>query len=83
MIERCQQGDLLFPLVNFLVLSMDNITAMEFKRYDSANYQKARARSPVGMPDPPLEDVVMGIVRFMVRHGIISGRSAELVLERH
>ena len=83
MIERCQKGDLLFPLVNFLVHSEDNITAMEFKRYDSRNYQKARAQSPVGMPDPPLEDVVMGIVRFMVRHGIITGRKAELVLERH
>jgi thioester reductase-like protein len=83
MIERCRKGDLLFPLVNFFVHSVDNITAMEFKRYDSGNYQKARARSPVGLPDPPLEDVVMGIVRFMVRHGIIDGRKAELVLARH
>ena len=66
-------------MVNFLVHSVDNITAMEFKRYDSSNYQKARAQSPVGMPDPPLEDVVLGIVRFMVRHGIIKGRKSELV----
>ena len=79
MIERCQKGDLLFPLVNFFVHSIDNITAMEFKRYDNRNYQKARAQSPLGMPDPPLEDVVLGIVRFMVRHGIIKGRKAELV----
>ena len=82
MVERCQKGDLLFPLVNFLVHSVDNITAMEFKRYDSGNYQRARARSPLGLPDPPLEDVVSGIVRFMTRHGIIKGRKAQLVLER-
>jgi thioester reductase-like protein len=83
MIDRCRKGDLLFPLVNFLVHSVDNITAMEFKRYDSSNYQKARARSPLGMPDPPLETVVKGILRFMVRQGIINGRKAEMVLQRH
>jgi hypothetical protein len=35
------------------------------------------------MPDPPLEDVVRGILRFMARHGIIEGRKAELVLGAH
>jgi thioester reductase-like protein len=80
-IERCQTDDLLFPLLNFLVRSVDNITAMEFKRYDSSDYQEARARSPFGVPDPPLEDVVSGIVRFMARHDIINGRKAELVSE--
>lgn len=79
MIERCQKGDLLFPLVNFFVHSADNITAMEFKRYDSRGYQAARARSDFGIPDPPLEDVVLGIVRFMVRHGLVEGRKADLV----
>jgi thioester reductase-like protein len=83
MIERCRKGDLLFPLVDFFVRSADNITAMEFKRYDSRSYQAARDRSPHGMPDPPLEDVVRGILRFMARHGIIEGRKAELVLGAH
>jgi thioester reductase-like protein len=82
MIERCRKGDLLFPLVNFLVHSVDNIMAMEFKRYDSRNYQDARARSPACMPDPPLEDVVRGIVRFMARHGIIQGRVTEPAFDR-
>jgi thioester reductase-like protein len=72
MIERCRRGDLLFPLVNFLVHSVDNITAMQFKRYDSSNYQQARARSPFGVPDPLLEDVVAGILRFMTRHGLVA-----------
>ena len=71
MIERCRKGDLLFPLVSFFVRSADNITAMEFKRYDSRNYRAARERSPHGLSDPPLEDVVGGILRFMARQGII------------
>jgi len=81
MIERCRKGDLLFPLVNFLVHSVENIMAMEFKRYDSSNYQRARDRSPVGRPDPPLENVVQGILRFMVRQGIIQEHQAETVLQ--
>ncbi len=82
MIERCTKGDLLFPLVNFLVHSADNITAMEFKRYDSTNYQTARDRSPAGLADPPLEDVVLGILRFMARQGIIAEEKADRVLAR-
>jgi thioester reductase-like protein len=79
MIERCRKGDLLFPLVNFFVHSADNITAMEFKRYDSRAYRAARGRSGFGIPDPPLRDVVLGIVRFMLRHGLVEGRGADLV----
>jgi len=79
MIERCQRGDILFPLLNFFVHSADNITAMEFKRYDSARYQAARDRSEFGVQDPPLRDVVLGIVRFMVRHGLVEGRKSDLV----
>jgi hypothetical protein len=43
LIRRCRKEDLLFPLLDFLVGSVDNSTAMEFKRYDSsAHYQVAR-----------------------------------------
>jgi hypothetical protein len=79
MIERCERGDILFPLLNFFVHSADNITAMEFKRYASGGYQAARSRSDSGIPDPPLRDVVLGIVRFMVRHGLVEGHKAGLV----
>ena len=81
-IERCRKEDLLFPLLNFLVRSVDNITAMEFKRYDNRNYRLARAQSPFGKEDPVLEDIVLGIVRFMRRHGLVDERDAERVLER-
>jgi hypothetical protein len=80
-IERCQKDDLLFPLLNFLVRSVDGITEMEFKRYDNSNYRLARAQSPFGKEDPPLEDVVSGILRFMRKHGIAEGHEVERVLQ--
>ena len=67
-VSRCQKNDLLFPLLNFLVRSVDNISAMEFKRYDNGNYQKFRSKSPWGKEDLPLEDVVKGIFLFMMDH---------------
>jgi thioester reductase-like protein len=72
LIRRCRKEDLLFPLLDFLVGSVDNISAMEFKRYDSSCYQSARDASAWGKPDPSLEDTVNGILKFMQRKGIIS-----------
>jgi len=72
LIRRCRKEDLLFPLLDFLVNSVDNISAMEFKRYDSSCYQAARNASAWGKPDPSLEETVNGILRFMHRKGIIS-----------
>ena len=72
LIRRCRKEDLLFPLLDFLVGSVDNISAMEFKRYESSTYQAARDASAWGRPDPSLEDTVTGILKFMNRKGIIS-----------
>ena len=72
LIRRCRKEDLLFPLLDFLVGSVDNISSMEFKRYDSSTYQAARNASLWGRPDPSLENTVNGILRFMNRKGIIS-----------
>ena len=72
LIRRCRKEDLLFPLLDFLVGSVDNITAMEFKRYESSTYQAARDASVFGQADPSLEDTVNGILKFMHRKGIIS-----------
>jgi thioester reductase-like protein len=69
-IERCRPGDILFPLLEFFVRSIDNITAMEFKRYDNDNFREHRAVC-AGQPDPPLRDVVHGMLRFMQRQGIV------------
>jgi thioester reductase-like protein len=72
LVRRCRKEDLLFPLLDFLVGSVDNISAMEFKRYDNSSYQTARDASKWGKPDPSLEDTVNGILKFMHRKGIIS-----------
>jgi hypothetical protein len=40
-IRRCTKDDPLFPLLDFLVGSIDSIASMEFKRYDSSGYQGA------------------------------------------
>src|SRR6202167_5951647 len=77
LIRRCRKEDLLFPLLDFLVGSVDNISAMEFKRYDSSSYQMARDASVWGKPDPSLEDTVNGILKFMYRKGIISVAARE------
>ena len=78
LIRRCRKEDLLFPLLDFLVGSVDNISAMEFKRYDSTTYQAARDASAWGKPDPTLEDTVNGILKFMHRKGIISVAAREV-----
>jgi thioester reductase-like protein len=78
LIRRCRKEDLLYPLLDFLVGSVDNISAMEFKRYENSTYQAARNASVRGKPDPSLEDTVNGILRFMHRKGIISVAAPEL-----
>src|SRR5579863_151278 len=78
LIRRCRKEDLLFPLLDFLVDSVDNITAIEFKRYDSSSYQAARDASKWGKADPSLEDTVNGILKFMHRKGIISVAAREV-----
>jgi thioester reductase-like protein len=77
LIRRCRKEDLLFPLLDFLVGSVDNITAMEFKRYDNSGYQAARDASAWGKADPSLDDTVDGILKFMFRKGIISVAARE------
>lgn len=70
-VNRCTKEDLLFPLLDFLIRSVDNISAMEFKLYSSADYQAARDQAKWGAPDPSLEDTVKGMILFMKRKGII------------
>jgi hypothetical protein len=72
LVRRCRKEDLLFPLLDFLVGSVENISAMEFKRYESSTYQNARDASVFGQADPSLKDTVNGILKFMHRKGIIS-----------
>ena len=70
-LDRCRKDDLLFPLLDFLVRSVENISAMEFKLYDSTNFKKARNESPYGKGDPSLEETVRGILLFLKKNNII------------
>jgi len=70
-IERCSKDDLLFPLLDFLVRSVDNISSMEFKLYDSTNFKTWRDASPHGKPDPSLEETVRGILLFLKKNDIV------------
>jgi thioester reductase-like protein len=71
-VARCTKKDLLFPLLNFLVKSIDNISSMEFKRYDNSNYQNYRNMSEWGRQDESLTEVVTGIYTFIKRHSLIN-----------
>ncbi len=71
LLKNCSKDDLLFPLLDFFTRSVDKISNMEFKRYDSSNYQTARDRSAHHLPDPSLHDTIKGMLLFMERKGII------------
>ena len=71
MVKICKKEDLLFPLLNFFSRSVDHISRMEFKRYDSQNFQTARAQSEYSKPDPTLKKTVRGMLIFMKDKGII------------
>ncbi|MBL7793636.1 MAG: thioester reductase domain-containing protein [Saprospiraceae bacterium] len=70
-VARCKKEDLLFPLLDFLVRSIDNISSMEFKLYNNDNYLNAKNKSAACLPDPSLEDTVKGMLLFMQNKGII------------
>ncbi len=77
-INKCTQEDILYPLLDFLKSSVDNIANMKYKRYDSSNYQNARSKSK-GVEDPHLIEVVRGILIFMNKHNLISTEIRNLV----
>jgi thioester reductase-like protein len=70
-IKRCTKDDALYPLLDFLIGSIDNITSMEFKRYDNADYRRARNASNWGKRDASIEDTIGGILRFMERQAVV------------
>lgn len=71
-VARCGKEDLLFPLLDFLVRSVDNISSMEFKLYDNRVYRQGKSDSISGLPDPSLVDTVRGMLRLMINKGIVN-----------
>ncbi len=70
-IRRCVRADPVYPLLDFLVGSVDHFELMESKRYDSSAFRQARDQSGKGSADPPLEDVVDGILGFMKTRNLL------------
>jgi hypothetical protein len=70
-VNRCKPDDILFPLLNFLVKSVDNISKMEFKLYDNATYRYFRDKNPLSVKDPSIEEVVTGIYIFMKKEKLL------------
>ena len=66
-IRRCTTEDPLYPLLDFLIDSVDKIDAMADKRYDNRAYRSARSANANAIVDPTLSDVVDGILRFFDR----------------
>lgn len=64
-IKRCTPNDALYPLLDFLVGSIENISAMEYKLYSNENYRTSRNASLSGRSDLPLADVVEGIIAYL------------------
>jgi thioester reductase-like protein len=77
-VSRCKKEDLLFPLLGFLVRSIDNISSMEFKLYNNNNYQHARKDSTDCMADPTLEETIKGMLLFMKNKGIIQAELKDI-----
>ncbi len=71
-VASCTKEDILFPLLDFLVKSENKIKAMEYKLYDNSNYRHFCSKSSVALSDPPMEDIVKGILIFLKKEGIIN-----------
>ncbi len=76
-VSQCKKDDLLFPLLDFLVRSVGNISAMEFKLYDNSNYRKAKDEAPAALQDISLEDTVKGMLQLMINKDIVKTRLLE------
>lgn len=70
-VQRATTDDLLFPLIDFLIGAVDNISAMESKLYESNMYKNSRNAGKDSSMDPPLEHVVDGILNFIQRKELI------------
>lgn len=69
--HHCGPDDELFPLKPFITRHVERVNRMQDKRYDNRNYRQARQRAGGAMPEPPLEETVEAIVRFLQADGLV------------
>ena len=64
-IKRCHIDDPIYPLIDFLINSVDHLIKMENKRYDNSQYRLAKNLTNSSVEDPSLEKTIDGILTFM------------------
>ena len=78
---HCPKSDPMFPLLAFFNQNWRRIDLMRDKRYDSAQYRRARATASLAVPEPALEDTVGRIVAFLQNEDLVSAPPALSVSE--
>jgi thioester reductase-like protein len=68
---HCSKADPLYPLMAFFNQNYRRIERMAGKRYDSRNYQRARALSIRAMAEPELAETVGSIVAFLTHEHLV------------
>ncbi len=69
--RHCTKDDLLYPLVPFFNTNFRKLNHMRHKRYDNSQYRAAREQSASFRTEPPLEETVGGIVKYLQREQLI------------
>ena len=69
--RACTPDDDFFPLRAFLNLHVRKIEEMQDKVYGNRNYHRDCALTPACMAEPPLEEIVAGIVDFLLAEGLV------------
>ena len=66
--------DPIYPLINFAERSYSKALSMKDKRYDNAQYRKARVQAQCRLEHPPLDETVRDVIEFMRAEGLIIPR---------
>ncbi len=74
--QHCTKDDLLYPLVPFFNTNFRKLHHMRHKRYDNTQYRTNRERTASFCPEPPLEETVGAIVRFLQREQLVPENAA-------
>lgn len=69
--ENCERDDDLFPLKSFINANREKLKDVAFERYDNADYRAFRAKTKASISEPPLEETVTRLVRFLKANGLV------------
>lgn len=69
-IRRCTREDPLYPLLDFLIRSVDKISSMAFKRYDNTNYRRACEAIAASQAEPSLDATMIAVLLYLKNAGL-------------